>query len=149
MIVETVLPIIISVISIIVSAVCAVITFFQNKKINNINMRADYYHIIFDEYLIKRIPESHRYLRFDNNHLVDSETIDETLSDLLKDIVYFKFNDNGFYMELKKSIEEIEDFILQCGNKTYVQEEQGKVFESIAKRIEDLYALINNSFIGK
>lgn len=63
--------------------------------------------------------------------------------------MYFKCADRKFYEVLKKSIEEIEDYILECGNRQFIQDEQGKVFENIQEKLENLYAIINNSYIGK
>ena len=143
-----IIAIIISVIAILASVICAVITFIQNYKINKINMKARYYNKIFDSYLIEKIPMSYRYLIFRDNKLSDSDKISDVLSDLLKDILYFKCADRKFYEVLKKSIEEIEDYILECGNRQFIQDEQGKVFENIQEKLENLYAIINNSYIG-
>ena len=144
-----IIAIIISVIAILDSEICAVIAFIQNYKINKINMKAGYYNKIFDSYLIEKIPMSYRYLIFKDNKLSDSDKISDVLSDLLKDILYFKCADRKFYEVLKKSIEEIEDYILECGNRQFIQDEQGKVFENIQEKLENLYAIINNSYIGK
>ena len=144
-----IIAIIISVIAILASVICAVIAFIQNYKINKINMKAGYYNKIFDSYLIEKIPMSYRYLIFKDNKLSDSDKISDVLSDLLKDILYFKCTDRKFYEVLKKSIEEIEDYILECGNRQFIQDEQGKVFENIQEKLENLYAIINNSYIGK
>ncbi len=144
-----IIAIIISLIAILASVICAVIAFIQNYKINKINMKAGYYNKIFDSYLIEKIPMSYRYLIFKDNKLSDSDKISDVLSDLLKDILYFKCADRKFYEVLKKSIEEIEDYILECGNRQFIQDEQGKVFENIQEKLENLYAIINNSYIGK
>ena len=144
-----IIAIIISVIAILASVICAVIAFIQNYKINKINMKAGYYNKIFDSYLIEKIPMSYRYMIFKDNKLYDSDKISDVLSDLIKYIFYFKCADRKFYEVLKKSIEEIEDYILECGNRQFIQDEQGKVFENIQEKLENLYAIINNSYIGK
>ena len=75
-----IIAIIISVIAILASVICAVITFIQNYKINKINMKARYYNKIFDSYLIEKIPMSYRYLIFRDNKLSDSDKISDVLS---------------------------------------------------------------------
>ena len=51
-----------SVISIIVSAIAAHVANKQNLRLNRINMKARYYEKIFDEYLIRKIPQARKYL---------------------------------------------------------------------------------------
>ena len=68
----SIIAIILSALSFVSSIVCYIITYFQNKKINRINMNARIYNNIFDEFLIERIPKARTYLRFKDNKLVDS-----------------------------------------------------------------------------
>ena len=51
------IAIVVSVISIIVSAIAAHVANKQNLRLNRINMKARYYEKIFDEYLIRKIPQ--------------------------------------------------------------------------------------------
>ena len=57
------IAIVVSVISIIVSAIAAHVANKQNLRLNRINMKARYYEKIFDEYLIRKIPQARKYLR--------------------------------------------------------------------------------------
>ena len=145
----SIIAIILSALSFVSSIVCYIITYFQNKKINRINMNARIYNNIFDEFLIERIPKARTYLRFEDNKLVDSEQFSDTLADLLNTILYFRYADKKFYDSLHNQIEDIEDFVLECGNKQSFQEEQGRVFDKIQVKLEGLYKTINDNYVGK
>ena len=112
-------------------------------------MNARIYNEIFDKFLIERIPKARTYLRFENNKLVDSEQLSDTLTDLLNTTLYFRYADKKFYELLHTQIQDIEDFVLECGNKQFVQEEQGKVFDQIQDKLEILYKTVNDNYIGK
>lgn len=144
-----IIAIVLSALSIISSIICFIITFLQNKKINKINMNARIYSEIFDEFLIERIPKARTYLRFESNRLVDSDQLSDTLADLLNTILYFRYADKKFYELLHSKIQDIEDFVLECGNKKFVQEEQGRVFDQIQEKLEKLYKIVNDNYIGK
>lgn len=144
-----IIAIILSALSIVSSIICFIFTFLQNKKINKINMNARIYNEIFDKFLIERIPKARTYLRFENNKLVDSEQLSDTLADLLNTILYFRYADKKFYELLHTQIQDIEDFVLECGNKQFVQEEQGRVFDQIQDKLEILYKTVNDNYIGK
>lgn len=112
-------------------------------------MNARIYSEIFDEFLIERIPKARTYLRFESNKLVDSDQLSDTLADLLNTILYFRYADKKFYELLHSQIQDIEDFVLECGNKKFVQEEQGRIFDQIQEKLEKLYKIVNDNYIGK
>lgn len=145
----SIIAVVVSAISIIVSIITAIFAYKQQTRLNRINMRAKYFEKIFDEYLIEYIPKARKYLRFENNKLVDSEQLCQTLSDLLNASLYFRYENGEFYKELKTQIQSIEDYVLKCGNQNYEQEEQGKVFEEIHNKLSGLYKYINDNYVGK
>lgn len=148
-VIVSIIAVIVSGVSIIVSIISAILAYKQQVRLNRINMRAKYFEQIFDDYLIEKIPKARKYLRFEDNKLVDSEQLCQTLSDLLSSSLYFRYENGEFYKELKKQIQGIEDYVLQCGNQSYEQEEQGKVFEEIHNRLSNFYKYINDNYIGK
>ena len=112
-------------------------------------MYARIYNNIFDVFLVKRIPQARNYLRFNNeNKLVDAEELSKVLTDLIRDTLYFRYANKKFYDALCNQIKEIEDYVLKCGNKCYVQEEQAEVFYKIHEKLEKLYNIINKNYIG-
>jgi len=100
-------------------------------------------------FLVERIPQARNYLRFNNeNKLVDAEELSKVLTDLIRDTLYFRYANKKFYDALCKQIKEIEDYVLECGNKCYFQEEQAEVFYKIHEKLEKLYNIINKNYIG-
>ena len=69
----SIVAVVLSFLSVLVALGSAIFAYRQNKRLNTINMRAKYFNSIFDEYLITKIPEARKYLRFSDNKLVDSQ----------------------------------------------------------------------------
>ena len=133
----------------IISLILSIRSLHQNKKINRTNLYARIYNNRFDVFLVKRIPQAHNYLRFNNeNKLVDAEELSKVLTDLIRDTLYFRYANKKFYDALCNQIKEIEDYVLECGNKCYFQEEQAEVFYKIYEKLEKLYNIINKNYIG-
>lgn len=120
----------------------------ETRHINNTNSMAKYYNEIFDEYLIDKIPSSREYIRFKEGSLKDFRQLTDTLDSMAKKALYFKYSNQKFYRNLKKKIESFEDYLADCGNHKYDQDEQSEIILEIGKRIEDLYCCINNSYQG-
>lgn len=138
------------IIALILSGLAILVSFKQNNKLQFINMEANYYSKIFDEYLITRIPKARSYIRFDNNnHLVDAQKLVDELSCMRTDALYFRYANSDFYSELKKYTQDIEDYVMQCGNNTFEAEEQYRVYSTIQEKIENLYKSINTHYTGK
>lgn len=148
-IVLSIIAIIVSIISIAVSAICAFITHSQNKKLNRINIKAKYFSQVFDEYLICKIPQARKYLRFNENKLVDTQELSDVLGELLNSSLYFRYDNNKFYKNIKGLIQEIDDYIMECGNHSYEQEEQAEVYSTLQEKLESLYKFINDNYVGK
>lgn len=144
----SILAVVLSTLSLFATVVNYVITYRQNKKISRINMNARIYNAIFDELLIERIPKARTYLRFVENHLVDSEALSDALTDLMSRILYFRYADKGFYENIHGQISKLEDYVLECGNGTYVQEEQGEVYVQIQHMLEEIYKTVEEHYVG-
>lgn len=81
--------------------------------------------------------------------LDDTKKFTDELNEMLGGALYYKYNDNDFYKKLKGMVQEIEDYVMDCGNKKYEQEEQSEVYNSIQEKLEKMYKLINDQYIGK
>ena len=145
----SIIAVVASFISIVVAIVCAVITFIQNRKINDVNIKAKYFEKIFDPYLIDKIPQARKYLRFENNRLVDGNELSNVLSELMNAALYFRYDNINFYKQLKESVRELDDYIMNNGNIESEQEEQGQVFLEIQRKLEKLYKCINDHSVGR
>lgn len=141
--------IIISIVSLVISLLLTVVELIQNRNNNLTNLKSRYYEKIFDDFLIDIIPKSRTYIRFDNEgHLADFENLMNELSEMQKKSLYFKYDNNTFYKDLKQLITELEDYLSDCGNKIFENEEQADTFKEIHNKITKIYDCINNSHIN-
>lgn len=68
---------------------------------------------------------------------------------MLSGALYYKYKDYAFYKKMKKPIEELEDYVMGCGNKPHEQEEQAEVYKVISEKLEIVYKIINDQYLGK
>ena len=135
--------------SLIIAIISLVISFFQNKKINSLNLQSRYFEKIFDEYLIKKIPESRKYIKSHNDRLVDADRLIDTTDELKKDSLYFKYSNKEFYEKLKKNIDDLGVFLTACSNRNESDlDQQVKNLLEIGEKIESIYKLINKYSTG-
>lgn len=135
--------------SLIIAIISLVISFFQNKKINSLNLQSRYFEKIFDEYLIKKIPESRKYIKYHNDRLVDADRLIDTTDELKKDSLYFKYSNKEFYEKLKKNIDDLGVFLTACSNRNESDlDQQVKNLLEIGEKIESIYKLINKYSTG-
>ncbi len=120
----------------IVSIISLVINHMQNKKLSSLSMQARYYEKIFDEYLIDTIPISREYIKYIDNKLIDAERLNDTLDTMKKKSLYFKYNNDKFYKELIKTIENLQKKLADYSNVT--ETDQDKQYENIATIKEDI-----------
>lgn len=147
---------VVSIIALVISAITGTISILltiksskQTKKINDINIKSRYFQKIFDEYLINRLPAARDYIRFDSEgRLVDSQKYVDELTNMRNAAKFFKYDNKSFYDELKKTTQELEDFLMDSGNNVYENDEQSHVHDSIREKTEKIYACINNYYYG-
>ncbi len=143
---------IISIISVVIAAISAGISIYtnmQNRKINSINIKARYFEKIFDKYLIEEIPKTRDYIRFTNEgYLEDFQPLVGTLSDMVKKANFFKYDNRNFYNNLKNKTRDLEDYLTQCGNRTYEYDEQSEVHKKISDMTMEVYSCISNYYLG-
>ena len=143
-------------ISALIAGISAVISFVscvynnrQTKKINNINIKSRYFEKIFDDYLIYKIPESRKYIRFDENGKLDDfqKLIDE-LCNMRKNASFFKYDNNEFYGNLKRLTQDLENYLVDCGNHSFENDEQANVYTKISEKTTKIYGCISNCYLG-
>lgn len=139
---------IIAFLSMIVTLVLFKLNYDQAKKINEIALKSNYFNKIFDEHLIVGIPKARKYIRFQNDRLVDTNNLVNELTNIRGDALYFKYSNKDFYNQLKETTQKIEDYLMECGNKSLEPEEQAEVFRKIHEMISELYSIIDEAHMG-
>lgn len=147
---------IVSIISVIIAAISAVISIIsciynskQTKKINNINIKSRYFEKIFDDFLIYKVPEARNYIRFDENgKLADYQKYIDVLSDMRKAASFFKYDNNEFFKKLKDVTQNLENYLSDCGNNVFENDEQADVHRQIAEKTMVVYSCISDYYLG-
>lgn len=119
----------------------------QNEQLNTSGLLATFYVSIFRKYLTRLIPEARRKIRFNNSKIDDVAELLKTLNKMLQDAVFFKYQNNEFYKDLKTKTRKLESYISDASNKTFVDDsDEGKIKEEINNLISDIYSTICKSF---
>lgn len=138
------------VISLIAAAVAAY-SLWQTKKNNVTNIKARYYTKIFDSYLIEKIPRARRYIRFglSDGKMRDCNKLSDVLQDMMRDALYFQYSNIDFYKELRKKVTELDDYINEMSNKSFVDYERIEVEKNIQEKLASIYTCIEQSSVGQ
>ena len=139
-----VITIIISIIALIIS----IASIHQNNKHTHLNLQSRYFEKIFDEYLIKKLPISRQYIQYINSRLVDANRLIDTLDEMKKSSLYFKYNNENFYKELASKIDHLTSYLTDSSNRTLDSDEYSEVNMEVKKRIEEIYQIIHKNYAG-
>lgn len=143
---------ILSIVAGIFSIISLILTYRQSNKHNSLNLESRYFEKIFDTYLIDKIPQSRKYIRYDHttNKLVDIGEMMDVLGYMKNDSLYFKYSNPNFYEKFVDLISNLEDFLGNCSNYTEVDtDKQAKNILDIGSKIEEIYSYINTYSLGK
>lgn len=141
---------IISILSLIASIILAIYGAKITGKINDSNQQADLLMDAYDDYLVKKIPESRAKISFDEEgKLVFFQEFKNYMFELLEKSKCYKYLDNTYYEELKKQIIELEDYLLGKTNVSSSTELQLSINKEIDKRLSSIYSLALNKYLGK
>lgn len=126
--------------------VVSVIALAYQIYINRNMMERDLYADVFKEYLMVRIPEARNQLKLVNGRLT-SQKLQKCLSDLRRDILYFKFYNSTFYKALDKIILEIDDLVVSINNESDMNS-QREMMRRIDPLINSLYDEISRVYVN-
>ena len=133
---------ILSIIAIFISIGVPVFEYFYNKKINDINIDAHYFDAVYEEYLLRKIPDFRiKIERKDNGEMVGIDGFISLLRDMRKRSLYFKFAKEDFYDEIHSLLQNLEDEFVLLDNVVSV-EEYNKFQTKVDSIIYDIYSCI-------
>lgn len=131
----------ISIIALLVSIGALVYQIYSNRN----TIERDLYAAVFREYLMVRIPEGRNQLSIVDGRL-HSQQLQQCLSDLRRDILYFKFNNTVFYKALNDIIINIDDLVVSINNEENERDIQSKLME-IDLLINGIYDEVSNVYV--
>lgn len=114
---------------------------YHNGKMNKTNIKSEYFSEFYKTYLFEQIPKARNELRINNGSLVGFEYLQETVTDMVSKLTFFRFADEDFYNKLKKKCFSLEDYLLTTGNKKNV--DISDVYKEVDKKLKKIYKHIN------
>ncbi len=141
---------IIATIALIISIIFAIRTERQNTKSSNRALESEYFLAIYKDVLIKRLPRARSAIMFDKKG--ELQGIDEMLKELQRieqDSLYFKYNNEPFFLKLTKKTSELEDYLIKLGNDVCIGEKQTDALIRIKGLIQEIYATISKEYKGR
>lgn len=140
---------ILSIISFISSLVIAIYEIVENRKINKISLESEYFDSLFKDFLLKKIPSTRIKIQFNSEgNLIDTEEFVSVLNEIRKNSLYFIYTDKDFYNELKYSLQDLENYILNEENKELIGEDQTTFFNNVQEKITTIYDIMISKYSG-
>ena len=140
--------IIISIVSLIATALIAIWQIITTININKINIKSNVCEKIFDEYLITKIPKARKFLVFDcKGMLTGWEKLNKVLVDMKVNSLYFRYNDKSFYEDLDSKLMNLEDYITSFIDKKLDSIKAVDVYNKIDNDIKEIYRIIEEKKI--
>lgn len=140
---------VLSLIAIIVAIGSAIYQLRHETQVNTINLEADYFKELYMTHLLRLLPKTRTYLRFDKGTLMDIDRMIDELNAIRNDSLYFMYVDSSFYEKLKMYLQDLEDFLIITSNQSIVGPNQEEVFKDIEIKLEDIYELLSKKYHGK
>ncbi|MDO4170324.1 MAG: hypothetical protein Q4D45_10530 [Lachnospiraceae bacterium] len=143
-----IIAIVVSIIAIVVSVITFVSQKQQDKKLNTINLEAEYFSDIYKEHLIKNIPNARRYIAFVQGKLSGTQKMIDVLKAIQQDSYYYCYKEPEFYEKMQKKVQDFEDYLSSNTGHSYTGEQQTEVLLKIKIYIEEIYDCICNHLVG-
>ncbi len=122
----------------------------RDYKITRITIEAEIYKKVFDNYLIKRIPEARGYLLINvNNLLQDDQLLIDELNAMRRSALVFRYAKPAFYKDLKRSLQAFEDYLVSSEGIVFVGDEKTDFLKNVQEYLTEIYDLVFNAYSGK
>ena len=93
---------ILSIISLVVSLIIAIWQIISAKRINNVNLQAEFTKEIFKRYVTNDLPKAVSIVAFSNGKLSKIDLLQNSLNSFRQELTFLRFSDNRFYKKFKK-----------------------------------------------
>lgn len=119
----------------------------SQKKLNRINLNAEYFKHLFFDKLLKEIPEERENLYFDSQGILKGygNFVDLFLS-ILNDSKYYKYMDKSYYDYLKEEIMDLEDYVYTVPNGSVEDALHQEIFNEIDEKVQRVYDRMTDKY---
>ncbi len=139
---------IVSILAIVISIIVAIWQGIHENRINRTELESLYHQEIFKDYLISKIPDSRRYLKFkDDGRLDETNKLCNTLQEMVFSSLYFFYSDRAFYDGLSSACEELVDYLVQLSQQKLTKNNQDEAMEEIQSKIKAIYDHIGKKYL--
>lgn len=135
----------------IVALLASIVAIYNDKRIAENDIRASNCSLIFDNYLIEKIPQARAKIQFDssNGHLKNCNELCDVIESMLFSALFYKYDDSHFYLQLKQNCQTLVDLLLlECDKPHLEKEDQDSVIRQIQSNMEIIYHLIDQKRVG-
>lgn len=140
---------ILSIVAILISVAAIVIEWVEAKQNIRIGLEADYFSKIYQEYLMKKLPEARRLIRLNNDgKLCDTDSLIDELNNMRRDSLFFKYHDKIFYKNIRSKLQNLEDKLTKKSD-VMDGDEYAEFISELNEDLGDIYVTINNKYMGK
>lgn len=102
-----------SIIAIVISVITIFIEFYGNQRVNRINLEANFYEKIYNEFLINKIPNARNAITYNNNIVSGVDELIDVLNDMRRKSLFFKYKEEKFYNILCKKLQDLENELVR------------------------------------
>lgn len=121
----------------------------QTSKYNTVNLESNYLDEIYKPYILTLLPEAQNKIGIVNQRIVGTDDLIDIVNNMRKSSIYYKYQDDGFYNELKDKLENIENLLVESGNMSYSDKSFTEFTSNLHKLIKEIYYMIHQKYIGK
>lgn len=137
---------IISILAIIISVIVAAVQIAKNKKINDINLEAELSKEIVKVYLTEIFPKAVSDVSFKKKRLTNIAPLQKALIGLRVKLKFYIYCDNEFYQNLKRQLQDLEDYIVNNEDRYFGFDAQKEVRQIIYLKMTEIYSLLKKKY---
>lgn len=143
------LELVLSIIAIVISVITIFIEFYGNQRVNRINLEANFYKKIYNEFLIDKIPNARNAIVYNNNIVSGADELIDVLNDMRRKSLFFKYKEEKFYNTICKKMQDLENELVKKSDLELDSDDYCKFVEYIKKALEEIYDIILCKHTGK
>lgn len=143
------LELVLSIIAIVISVITIFIEFYGNQRVNRINLEANFYEKIYNDFLIDKIPNARNAIAYNNNIVSGADELIDVLNDMRRKSLFFKYKEEKFYNELCKKLQELENELVKKSDMELDNDNFCQFVENIKKALEEIYDIVLCKYTGK
>lgn len=130
----------------ILSFAISIISIYVQKKLNTINLDAKYYELIFNQFILDKIPNKMSLIKFVSKGKLDSsyKSLNSVMMEMVRKARYFSFVNPKFYKGLSDRTKKLDELLVDISSKTYINIiDQNKEIIRIEDAVSKIITYIN------